>query len=57
MLSAEQCRKHLPECLDLANCPDNSVARNALLLEITRLWLALAVKMEEYEELLKKEHR
>ena len=56
MLIAEQCRKHLPECLDLANDPDNSAARSALLLEIARLWLALAVKMDEYEAFLKKEH-
>jgi hypothetical protein len=55
VVSAQQCREHSAECVALANDPDISIARSNLLLAISREWLALAAKMDEYEALLKTE--
>ena len=52
MLSAEQWRQ---QCLDLAYTPGISSRRNAMLLAITRDWLALTTKMDEYEALVEEE--
>lgn len=57
MVSAQQCREHSTECVALGKDPDISISRSNLLLAISRDWLALASKMDEYETLLKKEVR
>jgi hypothetical protein len=57
MVRAQQCREHCAECVALANDPDISIPRSNILLAISRDWLALATKIDEYEALIKKEDR
>jgi hypothetical protein len=57
VVSAQKCREHSADYVALAQDPDISIARSNLLLAISRDWLALAVKMDQYEALQKKEDR
>ncbi len=55
MISADQCRAHLLECVTLAAKADISTQRARLLLAMSRTWAMLGTQTERYETMLKEE--
>jgi hypothetical protein len=56
IVTAEDCRAHIAECLRLRNTGKVSPRRVAALMAMTASWIALANQIERYETVLKDEH-
>jgi hypothetical protein len=55
MVTADDCRAHVIECLRLRNTGNVSPRRVASLMAMMASWVALANQIESYEALLKEE--
>jgi hypothetical protein len=55
IVTAEDCRAHIIECLRLRNTGEVSPRRVAALMAMMASWVALANQIEHYEAVLKEE--